>query len=94
MHLPHSHQPTDSRRNVQFNVPKRSEIGLAEEGFVFCCFNSNYKIFPQMFDTWIRLLRSIKDSVLWLAVADDLTRENLRREVRHRGATQPGQGEP
>jgi len=85
VHLPDSYQPTDSKRRVSANVPKRSEIGLPEDAFVFCCFNNSYKLSPPVFDVWMRLLQSVERSVLWLTVAGDLTRMNLRREAERRG---------
>jgi protein O-GlcNAc transferase len=85
VHLPDSYQPTDSRREVSPHVPRRSEIGLPEDQFVFCCFNNSYKFSPRIFDIWMRLLKSIEGSVLWLTVADDPTRQNLRREAEGRG---------
>ncbi len=85
VHLPDSYQPTDSNSEVSDNVPRRSEIGLPEDQFVFCCFNNSYKVSPQIFDVWMRLLKSIEGSVLWLTVADDPARQNLRREAERRG---------
>ena len=66
-----------------------NRIGLPEDAFVFCCFNSTYKFSPTIFKVWMRLLQSIDGSVLWLTVADDVTRENLLREAERRG-TQSG----
>ena len=40
--------------------------GLAQAGFVFCCFNNNYKITPEVFGLWIDILRDVPGSVLWL----------------------------
>jgi protein O-GlcNAc transferase len=85
VHLPDTYQPTDSQREVSANVPRRSEIGLPEDQFVFCCFNNSYKFSPQIFDVWMQLLKSVEDNVLWLTVADDPTRQNLRREAERRG---------
>ena len=47
-------------------TPTRAEAGLPEQGFVFCSFNNNYKITPEVFDVWMRLLREVEGSVLWL----------------------------
>src|SRR5262249_48617868 len=85
VHLPDTYQPTDSRREVSATVPKRGEIGLPEDGFVFCCFNNSYKISPPVFDLWMRLLPSVAGSVLWLVVTDDAARRNLRRGAERRG---------
>jgi predicted O-linked N-acetylglucosamine transferase (SPINDLY family) len=63
----------------------RSAYGLPEDGFVFCCFNNSYKISPQVFDTWMRLLDRVPASVLWLRDHGDAARRNLIRESEHRG---------
>jgi len=56
-----------------------------ERAFVFCCFNKNYKISPQEFDIWMRLLDRIKDSVLWLLRSNKRAEGNLRKEAEKRG---------
>ena len=63
----------------------RAEFGLPEEGFVFCSFNGAYKIRPQVFDCWMRLMKAVEGSVLWLLLRNDRTEENLRREAEARG---------
>lgn len=60
-------------------------MGLPEEGFVFCCFNNNYKITPDMFDIWMRLLHKVADSVLWLLEDSPEAAKNLRKEAKARG---------
>ncbi len=81
VHLPGCYQVNDSRRDVADTVPSRTECGLPEDGFVFCCFNNNYKITPTVFDIWMRILRSVSGSVLWLLEAHGIAAENLRREA-------------
>ncbi len=63
----------------------RREVGLPEEAFVFCCFNNAFKIEPDVFSVWMRLLQRIPDSVLWLLSDDENVRDNLRREAGARG---------
>src|SRR5262249_16921978 len=75
------YQPNDSKREISPVVPTRREVDLPQDVFVFCCFNNGYKIAPPMFDVWMRLLRSIDDSVLWLFARHELVRQNLRREA-------------
>jgi predicted O-linked N-acetylglucosamine transferase (SPINDLY family) len=58
---------------------------LPETGFVFCCFNTAYKITPEMFDIWMRLLHTVEGSVLWLLAGDAQASTNLRREAEGRG---------
>ena len=59
MHLPDCYQVNDRRRAIAERAPTRAEPGLPETGFVFCCFNNNYKITPAVFDVWMRLLRAV-----------------------------------
>jgi len=63
----------------------RAENALPEDGFVFCCFNNSYKIRPDIFDIWMRLLRDIEGSVLWLLDDNVDAVGNLRREAEKRG---------
>jgi predicted O-linked N-acetylglucosamine transferase (SPINDLY family) len=85
VYLPDSYQVNDSRRSIAERTPSRAEAGLPERGFVFCCFNNNYKITPAVFDVWMRLLRQVPDSVLWLLEANAVAASNLRREAQARG---------
>jgi predicted O-linked N-acetylglucosamine transferase (SPINDLY family) len=62
-------------------------VGLPETGFVFCCFNNNYKITPPTFDGWMRILQRVEDSVLWLLQDNPLAAENLRKEAQARGVS-------
>ncbi|MCK6449394.1 MAG: tetratricopeptide repeat protein [Alphaproteobacteria bacterium] len=85
VHLPHSYQANDSRRAIAERTPTRAEAGLPETGFVFCCFNKNYKIAPGTFDAWMRLLRQVDGSVLWLLESSEAATRNLWREAERRG---------
>jgi len=82
--LPHSYYPSDGRRPLP-DAARRGEAGLPGEGFVFCCFNQAYKILPEAFATWMRLLGSVPGSVLWLLEINAAASANLRREARQRG---------
>jgi predicted O-linked N-acetylglucosamine transferase (SPINDLY family) len=85
VYLPGSYQANDSRREIAGRVPSRSEAGLPQAGFVFCCFNSNYKLGPGLFDLWMRLLQRSEGSVLWLLEDNSAAPRNLRREATRRG---------
>lgn len=78
------YQPNDRKRPVG-HTPSRSASGLPEQGFVFCCFNQTFKITPQMFDIWMRLLQKVPDSVLWLLECNRWAKENLLKEASARG---------
>jgi predicted O-linked N-acetylglucosamine transferase (SPINDLY family) len=85
--LPGCYLPADATRAIAGRKPSRSEAGLPERGFVFCCFNHNYKISAGLFGIWMRLLAQIEGSVLWLSPANDTAIRNLRREAQMRGVS-------
>jgi protein O-GlcNAc transferase len=85
VHLPDCYQANDSRRAISTATPTRQEVGLPEDGFVFCCFNNNWKISAPVFDIWMRLLGSVPGSVLWLIEDSSETRKNLLAEAASRG---------
>lgn len=85
VYLPESYQPNDQRREIADRTPTRAEAGLPATGFVFCSFNSSYKITPAIFGVWMRLLREVEGSVLWLLDDNALAICNLRREAEQRG---------
>jgi protein O-GlcNAc transferase len=83
--LPDAYQVNDRKRLIAERTPSRSEVGLPEDGFVFCCFNNSYKITAPVFDIWMRLLREITGSVLWLLRDNATAENNLRGEAQARG---------
>jgi len=85
VYLPRTFFPTDRKRRIAERTPTRSEAGLPSQGFVFTCQNTPYKISPDVFDVWMRLLHAVAGSVLWLGTAEPLTARNLQREARARG---------
>ncbi|MFO1395978.1 MAG: tetratricopeptide repeat protein [Burkholderiales bacterium] len=85
MWLPGSYQPNDRQRVIDDDTPPRRGHGLPEHGFVFCSFNNTYKIVPAQFDAWMRLLRAVEGSVLWLLEGNTTAPANLRREAEARG---------
>jgi predicted O-linked N-acetylglucosamine transferase (SPINDLY family) len=83
--LPDTYQVNDRKRVIAERVPTRAELGLPAAGFVFCCFNNNYKITPRTFDIWMRLLSGVPGSVLWLLEGNAAAVRNLRQEAQRRG---------
>ena len=79
--LPHTWFVTDNLRAIAPDPGTRSAQGLPETGFVFCSFNNNYKIRPQMFQAWMRILQAVPGSVLWLREFNATAAANLRREA-------------
>ncbi len=85
VYLPGCYQPNDAQRTISKRVFTREELGLPPEGFVFCCFNNNYKITPSTFDVWMRILQQVPGSVLWLLQDTPESAANLQREAAQRG---------
>jgi protein O-GlcNAc transferase len=83
--LPHSYQINDAQRRISQHTPTRRECGLPEDAFVFCCFNVNLKIMPEIFGVWMDLLRVTGNGVLWLLATNTAACANLRREAEMRG---------
>lgn len=75
--MPRCYQPNDSHRNRPQAVG-RQECGLpADATFVFASFNQQYKIVPEVFAAWCRILISVPGSVLWLLVRHEAAQQNL-----------------
>jgi protein O-GlcNAc transferase len=83
--MPDSWVVTDNAERIAEVAPSRSDQGLPEQGFVFCAFNGANKIMPMMFDVWMRLLRAVEGSVLWLRYDNDEACANLKQEAERRG---------
>ena len=86
VYMPHSYQVNDNKRLIAERLFERDALGLPSNGFVFCCFNRNYKITPVVFDCWMRILKRVEGGVLWL-IGDPSSEiaDNLRREASSRG---------
>lgn len=84
VYLP-SYQANDTKRRIADKTFTRAELGLPQTGFVFCCFNNNYKITPNTFDGWMRILKRVEGSVLWLIEDNAKAASNLRKEAEFRG---------
>jgi predicted O-linked N-acetylglucosamine transferase (SPINDLY family) len=84
VYLPDSYQVNDRKRQIADKTFRRAELGLPSTGFVFCCFNNNYKITPDTFAGWMRVLQRVEGSVLWLLEDNKTAADNLRREAHAR----------
>lgn len=85
VYLPHSYQMNDATAVIAERAPSRSEMGLPEGSFVFCCFNNTYKLTPEIFDVWMRLLAKQPGSVLWLLEHNAAAKCNLQQSAHARG---------
>ena len=85
LYMPHVLYPSDTTRLPPGPPPSRAACGLPPTGFVFCCFNNAYKILPDVFALWMRLLAAVPGSVLWLLETGAEAKDNLRREAQVAG---------
>ena len=85
VYLPHTYQVNDRKRKISTTFLKRSDFDLPEDSFIFCCFNNNFKLTPHTFDSWCRILKAVKGSVLWLYEGHEKTKSNLSKEFTKRG---------
>ncbi len=87
VYMPDTYLPTDGSLQIAERTPSRQEHGLPADGFVFCSFNHDYKINPPVFDIWMRLLKQVPNSVLWLMKLNESAERNLRKEAERRGVS-------
>ena len=78
VYMPNAYQVNDAKRRIKVNLQTKPELGLPEDGFVFCCFNNTYKITPQTFSNWMEILKKVDNSVLWLLEDSELITANLK----------------
>ncbi|WP_348540172.1 tetratricopeptide repeat protein [Shimia sp. R9_2] len=83
--MPGSYQPNDDQRMQPDWTKTRADYGLPEDAFVFCSFNSAYKITEDCFERWMEIMTRVENSVLWLLARNDLAFENLQKEAQARG---------
>ena len=84
-YMPFSYQVNLSHREISKNKVHRHDHGLPNKGFVFCCFNNNYKITFTIFRVWMRILEAVEGSVIWLFENDSISSKNLIKEARKFG---------
>ncbi len=87
VYLPHSFMVNDTKQKFSNRVFTRIEVGLPMNGFVFCCFNNFYKITPDVFTTWMRILLQVEGSVLWLPEGNHSAVSHLKDEAVKQGVT-------
>jgi predicted O-linked N-acetylglucosamine transferase (SPINDLY family) len=83
--MPDSYQVNIRDRVISDKSFSRQEVGLPDGAFVFCSFNNNYKITPEIFDCWMRILGSVENGVLWIYNSNEAAANNLKKEAEQRG---------
>lgn len=77
IYLPDSYQVNDSTRVISKYAFTKEELQLPKDKFIFCSFNNNYKINQATFDSWIKILKAVEDSVLWILENNKVSSNNL-----------------
>ena len=85
VYLPNSYQANDRKRVISDIGFSKAQLGLPEQGFVFCSFNNNFKILPATFESWMRILKAVEGSVLWLFEDNETAATNLRQAAEKHG---------
>ena len=88
VYLPNSYQANASHNVISSKIMTRAAVGLPENSFVFCSFNNTFKITPACFDSWMRILQQVENSVLWLYVSNQTAINNLKKEALKRGVAE------
>ena len=84
LYMPNCFQSSDSKREVGL-MPTRADNKLPAKAFVFCSFNNNYKFTPEMFASWMRILKRVPGSVMWLLADNEWSHENLLNTAKKMG---------
>ncbi len=87
LYLPH-YQCNDSKKEISKKNFTRKELGLPSKGFIYCCFNNSSKITPRMFKSWMRILKEVEGSILWLYAANEWSKVNLMQEAKNNNINQ------
>jgi predicted O-linked N-acetylglucosamine transferase (SPINDLY family) len=87
LRLPLCYMPSPAVDGGSDARAERRALGLPEDALVLCCFNNGFKIRPELFDVWMRLLHAAPHAVLWLAAFNETAQRNLHEEARKRGVS-------
>ncbi len=82
LYLPNCYQSNPSEEIVSEKYFERKDFGLPKNKFVFCSFNNHNKITPLIFNCWMKILKRVKESVLWLYVTNEIARKNIISKVK------------
>ena len=81
VYMPDTYQINMTKRDISEILLFRNDLGLPDNGFVFCCFNNTYKITPPTFISWMQILHAVNGSALWLFESNSNSANNLKKEA-------------
>ncbi len=79
--LTNCYYPRDNGRKISDKKFSREKFKILKNSFVFCSFNSAYKITKYEFKIWMELLNKVKNSVLLLLASNNNMKLNLIKEA-------------
>ena len=81
IYMPDTYQVNQTNRLISQKLISKKDLGIKNSSFVFCSFNNSYKISPDVFESWMRILNAVEDSILWLLVGNKHVAKNLASEA-------------
>ena len=81
IYLPNTYLVNDSTKKISEKIFKRDDLDLPKNSFIFCCFNQSHKILPETFNSWMKILKKVSGSVLWLFETNEISSKNLKQEA-------------
>ena len=82
--MPDTYYPTFNERKISTSIVTRNTLGISKDSLVLCCFNNSYKISPEEFDIWARIINKLNNCYLILLVENDEIKKNLQHEANKR----------
>jgi protein O-GlcNAc transferase len=79
--MPHCYQVNNRDQYIATRNWRKEDLELSENTFIFCCFCSRYKLDPIIFNSWMRILKKISHSVLWLIGGNKIAEKNLKKHA-------------
>ncbi len=74
--MPNTYQVNSHIKKHLIRNRNKSYYGLPEDQFVFCAFNTSYKIDPSIFRCWMHILKKAHHTVLWLLNENSTIKKN------------------
>jgi len=84
IYMPHSYQPSEKNRAITEKSFSKQILNLPKDDFIFCCFNTNKKILPNIVNLWAEILNRVPKSVMWLLSGNDESKKNLKIEFENK----------
>ena len=87
IYMPYTYQPFANFANIEINHEKKNskkEFNFSQSGVIYGCLNNNYKISPEMFSCWMKILKKAKNSYIAFLESNNYSKENIIKEAMKR----------